>query len=168
LSVSSDYLNRPRQQFAGQANQVPIIWSIIGSYLIPLDKNKKTKRIFSNGGGLDPYSSIGPVIGFTKQGPFNMSTFGINAFFHPVFWGIEYHNNSFAKNIISSGVNTIELLLGYRNESISLAYSYDLRIDQNTVNYRGAHEISLICYLYSIRKDYVKNKLVPLPNQLMY
>jgi type IX secretion system PorP/SprF family membrane protein len=168
ISVSSDYLNRPKQQFAGQVESVPITWSIAGSYMIPLDKYKKSKRIFLKGGGLDPYSSFGPVIAFSKQGPFNMSTIGIDAFLRPVFCGIEYHNNSFSKNLMSSGISTLAFLLGYRNESISLAYSYDFRIDQNTVNYRGAHEISLVYYLYTIRKDHLKNKLVPLPNQLMY
>jgi type IX secretion system PorP/SprF family membrane protein len=168
LSVSSDYLNRPKQNFAGQDNRVPIIWSFIGSYMISIDKNKKTKRIFSRGGGLIPYSSIGPIIGFSKQGPFNMSTIGFNAFLRPIFFGVEFHNNSFAKNVFSSGIRTIEFIMGYRNESISLAYSYDFRLDQNTVNYRGAHEISLVYYLYTTKKDRAKNKLVPLPNQLMY
>jgi type IX secretion system PorP/SprF family membrane protein len=168
ISVSSDYMNRPKQKFAGQIDRVPIFWSVEGSYLFPIDKNKKTKRIFLKGGGLDPYSSIGPVFSFTKQGPFYRSTIGINAFLRPVFWGIEYQNNSFAGNIFNSGISTVAFLVGYRNESLSLAYSYDFRIDQNTVNYRGAHEISLVYYLFSTKKDYVKMKLVPLPNQLMY
>jgi type IX secretion system PorP/SprF family membrane protein len=168
LSFSVDDINSPKQDFAGTETHVPVSWSLNGSYMIPIDKGKKSKRIFATKGGIEPYSSIGPVVGFYKKGPFNITNFGINGFIRPIYFGAEYRYNSFGKNILTKGISTLGLLVGYRNESLSIAYSYDFRIDRNDVNYRGAHEISLVYYLYTIKKDYIKNKLVPLPNQLMY
>lgn len=168
LSFSVDDVNRPTQDFAGTKTDIPITWSVNGSYMIPIDKNKKAKRIFATKGGIEPYSSIGPVFGFYKKGTFNIYNLGINGYIRPVFFGVEYRYNSYLNNIINKGVSTLGLLLGYRNESLSIAYSYDFRIDRNDINYRGAHEISLIYYVYTVKKDFVKNRLVPLPNQLMY
>ena len=168
LSVAGDYLNRPRQEFAGKHTNVPISWSIHGGYLFQLDKYQRPRRIINPKGGLEPYSSIGPVAGFHKQGPFYSYNFGINAFLHPVFAGISYRKFNFSGENILQGVSSLNLLLGYRNEKLSVAYSYDAMISRTATNYQGAHEISVIIYLYTIREDYRKNTLIPFPNQLMY
>lgn len=168
ISFAVDDINRPVQNFAGVQTHVPVTWMVNGAIMFPLDKNKKTRRIFAHNGGIEPYSSIGPVIGFYKKGVFNAINFGINGFIRPVFFVLTYNYNSYKSNFVSNGLSTMRLLLGYRVESISIAYSYDLRLDKNDINFRGAHEISLKYYIFTAKKDFVRNKLVPLPNQLMY
>jgi type IX secretion system PorP/SprF family membrane protein len=168
FSLSADYLNRPKQDFAGETTRVPVSLAIHGGYLFQIDKYQRPRRIINRKGGLEPYSSIGPVAGFCRQGPFYSYSIGIDAFLHPVFLGLAYRQNNYAKESILNGVSSLNILLGYRNEKISIAYSYDIMISRTVTNYKGAHEISFIYYIFTIKEDYKKNRLIPFPNQLMY
>jgi type IX secretion system PorP/SprF family membrane protein len=168
ISVSVDYLNRPKQDFAGVETRIPVSIAFHGGYLFQIDKYQRPRRIINRKGGLEPYSSIGPVAGFYKQGPFYSYNLGINTFLQPVFAGLVYHQNRYIKDGIRNGVSSLNLLLGFRNEKISLSYSYDFMISRTVTNYRGAHEVSVIFYIYTIKEDYSKNKLISFPNQLMY
>jgi type IX secretion system PorP/SprF family membrane protein len=168
ISAGFDNLNRPAYDFAGEKTRVPLGINVTGGYFFPIDKNKRSKRIFSQNGGWEPYSSIGPVVEYSKLGPFNKAGFGVNAFIKPVFWGMNYQIRTFKGQEIKSGSGSLNLTAGFRNEFISVAYSYDIMVKRTTTNYKGAHEISLIYYFYTIREDYKKNIMVPFPNQLMY
>lgn len=168
LSLAADYINRPKQDFAGQDNRIPVSITFHGGYLFQIDKYQRPRRIINPKGGLDPYSSIGPVAGFYLQGPFYSYSLGINSFLRPVFLGLTYRQNNYTGENILKGVSSLNILLGYRKEKISLAYSYDIMISKTVTNYRGSHEISLIYYIYTIKEDHRKNKLIPFPNQLMY
>ncbi len=168
FSFGMDDLNRPIHNFAGTDVRVPVVYSLQGSYMFPLDRNKKAKRYFDRDGGLNPYSSLGPVASFYKQGPFHVTTIGINAFNKPVFWGLTFRYNAFGNHVFNEGVSSLNALAGYRNQSISVAYSYDFIVNRTPTNFKGAHEISIIFYLFTIKEDFKKNPLIPLPNQLMY
>lgn len=168
FSAGIDNLNKSEHEFAGEAVQVPIIYSFNGGYFFPLDKDKRAKRYFDRDGGLNPYSSIGPVFYFYKQGLFHVTSLGINAFNKPVFWGLSFRYNATGGHIVSHGVSSLNALVGYRNESLSVAYSYDFITNRTPTNYKGAHEISLVFYLFTIKEDFKKHGLIPFPNQLMY
>ena len=168
LSLSSEYLNRPRQNFAGKDIRTPVFIAIHGGYLFQIDKYQRPRRIINPKGGLEPYSSIGPVAGFYKHGPFYMYKIGMNSFLRPIFAGLSYHQYNFIKESILDGVSSLNILLGFRSESISVSYSYDFMILRTVTNYQGAHEISLIYYIYTIKEDHKKHKLISFPNQLMY
>ncbi len=167
-SLSADYLNMPKQNFAGQKTKVPMSFTFHAGYLFQIDKYDRPRRIINPKGGLEPYSSIGPVVGFSRQGPFYNYSIGVNTFLRPVYSGLSYRQNNYSGENLKHGVSSLNLLLGYRNEKISLSYSYDFMISRTVTNYRGAHEISLVYYIYTIKVDYKMNKLVPFPNQLMY
>ncbi|MBN1953182.1 MAG: PorP/SprF family type IX secretion system membrane protein [Bacteroidales bacterium] len=168
LSVSADNLNRPSIEIIGDPYRAPLTISAVWGWQIPLDKNKRPRRIFAANGGIEPYSSIGPIAGFYKSGPFHVVTLGVNAFTNPVFWGVNFRYNAVYDHYLARGTASLNFLAGYRVENWCIAYSYDFMISQTATNYRGAHEISLIYYLYTVKSDYKKNKLIPLPNQLMY
>jgi type IX secretion system PorP/SprF family membrane protein len=168
ISVGADNLNRPVHQFAGEKVHVPTSIAVSGGYLVPIDKNKRSKRIFSNNGGWIPYSSIGPVFGYYSEEPFHEAYMGVNAFTKPVFWGGGYRLNAFQGQGLDNKTNTLNFMAGFRNEILSIAYSYDFVINHTPTNYKGAHEVSLIYYFYTIKEDYKKNPLIPFPNQLMY
>ena len=168
ISFSADYLNRPRQNFAGKDIRMPVFIAVHGGYLFQIDKYQRPRRIINPKGGLEPYSSIGPVAGFYRHGPFYMYKIGLNSFLRPVFAGLAYHQYNYIRENILDGISSLNILLGYRSESISISYSYDFMISRTATNYQGAHEISLVYYIYTIKEDYKKNKLIPFPNQLMY
>lgn len=168
LTLCTDNINRPLVDFAGSESHIPsLIMTQIG-YLIPLDKGKKAKRMFTRYGGIVPYSSVGPVAMFYKNGPFRVMSMGISAFTRPVYWGIQYRNNSVNTIDFSKSVASLNFLAGYRNEVLSVAYSYDFILDRTPTNYKGAHEITFAWYFYTIKEDYKKYPLFPYPNQLMY
>ena len=168
LSLSADYLNRPKQDFAGYNTRIPVSFAMHAGYLFQIDKYQRPRRIINPKGGLEPYSSIGPVAGFYRQGPFYSYNIGINAFLRPIFAGLAYYQNNYIKESILDGVSSLNMLLGYRNEKVSISYSYNFMISRTATNFRGAHEVSFIYYIYTIKEDYTKNKLIPFPNQLMY
>ncbi len=168
LSIASDNINRPVVDYAGTESRTPLLFSTTIGYLFPIDKGKKAKRMFTRYGEIEPYSNVGPVASFFKNGDFQILSFGINAFMRPVFWGIQYRFNSVYNQYLSEGVSSVNLMAGYRNDILSIAYSYDFVVNRTPTNYKGAHEISLIYYFYTIKEDYKKYKLFPYPNQLMY
>ncbi len=168
FSMAFDNINRPAVEFAGSENRTPVLFLTNIGYLFPIDKGKKAKRMFTRYGEIEPYSSIGPVALFYKNGNFQVFSLGVNAFTRPVFWGIQYRYNSIFNQYLSEGISSFNLMAGYRNEIFSVAYSYDVMVNRTLTNLKGAHEISLIYYFYTIEEDYKKYKLFPYPNQLMY
>ncbi len=168
LSMAVNNINRPVIDFAGSEERAPLFIAGNAGYLFPLDKGKKAKRIFSRDGGIEPYSSIGPVVSFFKEGAFQVIGMGVNAFTKPVFWGVSWRYNAINSSFFSDGIASINFLAGFRNEILSLAYSYDFMLNRTPTNYKGVHEISLVYYFYTIREDYKTYELFPYPNQLMY
>ena len=124
ITIGVDNINRPGIQILGDKYRAPFILFASTGYLFPIDKQKRGKRLFSRNGGLMPYSSIGPVATFYKNGPFHAFTLGLNAFTKPVFWGVNFRYNAIYSDYFTDGVASLNLLAGYRIENISLAYSY--------------------------------------------
>lgn len=168
FTMAAEYLNFPQEMYAGQRNRVPFRVYMQAGYLFTIDKDKKAKRMFSRYGSIEPFSSLGPVLSFSTEGPFRYGNAGINGFFHPVFWGLTFRRSAWNGGLFSEGTSGIHILGGYRREEFSIAYSFDFRLNSIPSAYRTAHEISLIWYFYTIRDNYRKIKLSPFPNQLMY
>ena len=168
LSLSVNELNRPRVSLFDEDYRAPLRIDATWGWLIPFDKNKRPRRIFAPNGGLKPYSSAGPIATFHKNGPFHSLSFGINAFTNPVFWGLSYRYNAVFDSWLREGAASLHFLAGYRTETFCIGYSYDFMLNRTPTNFKGAHEISLVWYLYSVKADYKINKPFPFPNQLMY
>jgi type IX secretion system PorP/SprF family membrane protein len=168
VSISGDYLNLPTENFAGQKVTYPLKLSFLSGILFPINKTS-SKRRFSRFGGIKPHSSVGPVISFIYQDKYVEASGGL-AFQHkPVFAALHYryqHDYKLPDNTYA--YNALVLMAGYRQEEFSLTYSYDYSLSEYTVNNLGAHELSVIFYFSSMKEDYKRHKLVPLPNQLFY
>lgn len=168
VSLSGDYLNKPEENFAGQNSFYPMKFSFMTGMLFPLNKTT-SKRRFSRFGGLDPYSSLGPILGITKQASYVEYSGGLAYHLKPVFGGIHYrHQHDYSIDDKSKAYRSVVLMAGYRQEEFSFTYSYDYSLSKYSVNRSGAHEISFISYFSSWKNDEKRYDMVPLPNQLLY
>jgi type IX secretion system PorP/SprF family membrane protein len=169
LSFAGDNLNRPKENFAGQDIKNPMIFNVASGFVIPINAYRNTKRRFGKYGGIKPFSSIGPVVYFTKQEKYTEFSGGIAFHFQPIYGGLNVryqHDFNIEKN-----TNTYEALvfiLGYRQEEFTVAYSYDAALGNKTINKSGAHEISLVFYFSNYKEDYKRHAFVPVISQLMY
>lgn len=169
ISLAGDYLNLPRENFAGQQNTYPAKFLAATGLLYPLNKRKTSKRRFSKFGGLKPYSSLGPVLSYVQHGKFTEISGGISATIQPFYGGIHYrYQHDFTIDNNKYAYNAIVLIAGYRQEEFTLAYSVDVSFSNQTVNRNGAHEFSFTWYFSGVIEDYKRNALVPLNNQLLY
>lgn len=168
FTLGTENLNRPGVEIIEGKYTAPLIINSSMGLLIAMNKKQLTRRIFNRYGGIEPYSSIGPVVSYFKNGPFNVISFGVNTYINPIFGGINYNYNSMSNNFFSEGTASLNIMAGYRIQSLSVAYSYDLILTRTPTNYKGAHEISFSYYFYAYKEDYKRNKLFPFCNQLMY
>jgi type IX secretion system PorP/SprF family membrane protein len=136
FSFGMDNMNQPGIEILGEQYLVPMIINADWGLLVPLDKNKRPRRIFSPNGGLKPYSSIGPVVTFYKNGPFHQVSLGINAFTNPAFWGVSFRYHALYDQYITGGAAALNFLAGYRVEFLSIAYSYDFIVNRTPTNYK--------------------------------
>lgn len=169
ISLSGDYLNLPRENFAGQNNTYPMKFIFATGLLYPLNKKNSSKRRFSKFGGLKPYSSLGPVICFVQHGKFTEISGGVSATIQPFYGGIHYrYQHDFNIDNTKYAYKAFVLIAGYRQEEFAVAYSVDLSFSNQTVNRNGAHEFSFTWYFSTRKEDYKRNALIPLNNQLLY
>lgn len=169
FSFSADYLNRPKENFAGEKNIYPIKIITSTGFLFPLDAKKTAKRRFSKFGGLKPFSSIGPVISFIRQGKYAEFSGGCAFHLQPVYGGIHLrYQHDFALESSSYAYKALVFLVGYRQEEFTIAYSYDASLSNYTINRNGAHEISLSFYFSHFKEDLKRHALVPLVSQMLY
>ena len=169
LSISGDYLNKPTENFAGTKTNYPIKFSAMSGFLIPLSKNKSSKRRFSNFGGLKPTSSLGPVFCYQQHGQQIEFSSGINFLLQPFFGGVLYRFQHYHEiDRKAYAYKAVSLIAGFRREEFSVSYSFDYTIGKELSKQVTAHEFSLILYFFSPKHDYKRVLLVPLPNQLIY
>lgn len=168
LSLSGDYLNFPKEEFAGQKSTYPMKLAVLTGMLIPINK-RTSKRRFSRFGGLAPYSSIGPIFSFITQDMYHEYSGGLAFHLKPVFGGLHYrYQHDYRISDSELAYDAIVFMCGYRQEEFSFTYSYDMSLSSYGVNRSGAHEISAIFYLSTWKSDEKRIDLVPLPNQLLY
>jgi type IX secretion system PorP/SprF family membrane protein len=168
FSLSGDYLNMPTENFAGVDSKYPLKLSFMMGMLFPIDKATSRRRI-NKLGDLKPISNIGPIFSVVKQDQFIEASGGLSILVNSVFGGLHYrYQHDFNVTDDSYAYKALIVMAGYRHELFSLTYSYDYSLSQYTVNKNGAHELSIIFYPSSSKKDRDKHDLTPLPNQLLY
>ncbi len=168
LSFSGDYLNQPVETFASTTTKYPMKLNFLGGLLIPLNKTS-SKRRFSKLGGLSPYTTLNPIVALSYQNRYFEADAGITFNHKPVFAGINYrYQFDYRESDTKYAYEAVVAMLGYRQESFSITYSYDITISDYVYNRNGSHELSLIVYFTNWRPGYNQGTLVPLPNQLFY
>ena len=103
--------------------------------------------------------SISPVVHYKKQGKFDQLDMGAYLTISPLVAGLWYRGVPITNN--NQNRESLIFLLGYRLDSFSVGYSYDMTISNLGLPSGGAHEIS-IAYLFdldmSIKKPFLKIK----------
>jgi type IX secretion system PorP/SprF family membrane protein len=125
MSISVDYLNLPKENFAGKDYTYPMKFSFLSGMLYPINKTT-SKRRFSKFGGLEPYSGIGPLIAVTIQDKYLEASGGLAVHIKPIFGGVHYRYQHELKNSsVEYAYKGLVLMAGYRQEEFSCTYSYD-------------------------------------------
>jgi len=168
MSLSADYLNQPKENFAGSSITYPTKLCFMMGSLIPVNKTSSRRRI-NKMGDLKPISGLGALAGITWQNKYLEASAGLTLYAKPFFTGISYrYQHNFALETNQYAYKALVWAVGIRQSGYSFTYSYDQHIGSLTSNSGNAHEISLVFYFDGIRRDSKPVKLVPLPAQLFY
>jgi len=135
LGFSFDHLNQPDNAFSGAESNLPIKTAIQGGWNFEVNK------------GLNGTSKSKITPAFLYKAQQNWDQLDIGAYYttSPMIFGLWYRGIPIKSNESSTpNVDALMLLVGYKYDRISFAYSYDITISALSGNTNGAHEISLI------------------------
>lgn len=142
LGLSFDHLNQPNNAFSSAESNLPIKTAIQGGWNFEVNKGL-------NGSSK---STITPAFLYKAQEKWDQLDIGAYYTTSPMIFGLWYRGIPLKSNKSSiPNVDALMLLVGYKYDRISFAYSYDITISALSGNTNGAHEISLIL-------DYPKSK----------
>ncbi len=141
LGFSAHNLNTPNQSFFKDSSPLPIRFTVHGGLKIPLDDNTRSGLAAQKNA---PDRSISPVVLYKAQGKFDQLDAGVYLTYEPVMFGLWYRGLPIKK--YETGINNNDALvfmLGFKQEGLTIGYSYDLTISNLGVSTGGAHELSL-------------------------
>lgn len=158
--ISIHNMNRPNQSFMNEVSRLPVKYSIISGYKIPLVHKKHMAY-------LEPETdiSITPTIHYKFQGKADQVDLGMHANYDQAFAGLWYRGIPFKKyERTLHNHESVVVVLGYRYAGFSFSYSYDFSVSKLTnANPRGAHEINLTYIHYKHHKNNKPMKIMPCP-----
>jgi len=141
LGLSAHNLNRPNQSFVGTASPLPTRFTVHGGTKIPLDDNTRNGLAENK---TAPERSISPAFLYRAQGKFDQFDVGMYLTYEPVVFGLWYRGLPIKRYEV--GINNNDALIflaGFKQEGLSIGYSYDLTISNLGTSTGGAHEISV-------------------------
>jgi len=149
LGVTLHHINRPTYTFLNTGAASPIAGcptgdclprklSVSGGLKIPLDNP------YSNAANVDKEFSVSPAFLYKRQGKFDQLDLGFYATYSALTAGLWYRGIPIKKkNITRTNHDAFVFLLGYRQDSFSIGYSYDITISSLGFATGGSHEISI-------------------------
>lgn len=150
LSISSHHLTQPQVDFikpgvAGDTGgALPRKYTVTGGYNIPL------RNPLTNAGNSDRELVATPAFLFKQQGKFSQLDLGAYFTYSPVTLGLWYRGIPINKhNTSRASHDALVALAGFRFDSFSFGYSYDLTVSSLGVSSGGSHEIS-ISYTFDV------------------
>ncbi len=146
IGYSAHHMNRPNQSIlSGENSPLPMKSTITAGMKIPLDsKTGKGLRVSKN----EREISFSPAILYKMQGKFSQLDAGMYFTYEPLVLGVWYRGLPIRKSI--EGLNNHDaaiFLVGFKNNNLSIGYSYDLTISSLTPSTGGSHEIS-VAYIF--------------------
>lgn len=134
FGLSFDHLNKPNYSFGNDASQLEIRTAMQGGYNFSINK--------SFGGRTK--GTLTTAFLYKSQKKWDQLDLGVYYENDPFKFGIWYRGLPVKSNEGNSpNVDAIMLLLGYKFDRVSFAYSYDVTISKLANNTNGSHEISL-------------------------
>lgn len=159
LGVSMHHINRPTYTFSNVGTNSPIAGcptgdclprklSVSGGLKIPL------ANPYSGAANADKEFSLSPAFLYKRQGKFDQLDLGFYGTYSSLTAGLWYRGIPIKKqNITRTNHDAIVFLLGYRQESFSIGYSYDITISSLGFATGGSHEISIAYQLEPFERD---------------
>ena len=148
--VAVHHLNRPNMSFSSM-QRVPLPWkfSAHGGIIIPVYERRFGKEAVR----LNPNAVV------LYQGGQNQFNYGLDIWTGPVFAGLMLRQN------IPVKLSAAALCLGYSNEYIRLAYSYDFNIldTYSQVRNAGAHELGFALKIEQKSAQRARSKAIKFP-----
>ncbi|MES2733632.1 MAG: type IX secretion system membrane protein PorP/SprF [Bacteroidota bacterium] len=146
VGYAAHHMNRPNQSvLAGGNSPLPMKSTITAGMKIHLDK--KTKRglkVSKN----EREISFSPALLYKIQGKFSQLDIGMYYTYEPLVLGVWYRGLPIVKSLDGLYNNDAAIfLVGFRNNNLSMGYSYDLTISSLTPSTGGSHEIS-VSYIF--------------------
>ncbi len=141
LGVSLSHLTQPNVAFAPSGNSsdlLPRKIMVNGGFNIKMDNPS------GGAGNMDKEFVATPTFLFKQQGKFSQLDLGAYVTYTPLTLGMWYRGIPIKKNQTSrANHDALVALLGFRFESFSVGYSYDLTISGLGTSSGGAHEVSI-------------------------
>lgn len=146
------HINRPDQSFiSNEISRLPMKISVQAGYKIHL-----ADYAVGNGLGsqIDREVSISPAILYKRQGKFDQLDAGVYFTYEPLVLGLWYRGIPIRQ--YKPGINNHDaaiVLIGYRQDALSVGYSYDATISTLGFASGGSHEISIAYQFDNIIKQ---------------
>lgn len=140
LGVAVNHLTEPTMNFLGSGNGdiLPRKITVNGGFNIPLDNS------FSSAANVDKEFTLTPAFLFKQQGKFSQLDLGAYVTYTPLTLGLWYRGIPIKKQATTrANHDAIIALVGFRFDSFSIGYSYDLTISGLGASSGGAHELSI-------------------------
>lgn len=159
LGVSMHHINRPTYTFLDTGTSSPIAGcptgdclprklSVSGGLKIPL------ANPYSGAANADKEFSVSPAFLYKRQGKFDQLDLGFYGTYSSLTAGLWYRGIPIKKpNISRTNHDALVFLLGYRQESFSIGYSYDVTISSLGFSTGGSHEISIAYQLEPLERN---------------
>jgi type IX secretion system PorP/SprF family membrane protein len=158
IGLTAHHINRPDKSiFNGTDDPLNTKFGIqMGTKIIFEDPylNRTTSNPWAN-----KEVSISPVVHYKKQGKFDQLDMGAYLTVSPLVAGVWYRGIPISKTNYNR--ESLIFLLGYRLDSFSVGYSFDMTISKLGSSAGGAHELS-IAYLLDL--DLSRSKRTKLLN----
>jgi type IX secretion system PorP/SprF family membrane protein len=161
IGVSAHHMNRPNQSFYNDVSRLPMKTTIHAGYKIPLDEST---RMGLAQDVTEPERSITPAILYKMQGKFDQLDAGLYLTLEPMVFGLWYRGLPIKNYEPGLPNNDAAIfLVGYKQDNLSVGYSYDLTVSRLGVSTGGSHELSLTYTFASPQSRKKFAKKIPCP-----
>jgi type IX secretion system PorP/SprF family membrane protein len=158
VGFSAHHMNRPNQSFMGEVSRLPSKYTFVAGYKFLIGRKRNA---YSES---EEEASLIPTVHYKFQGMSDQLDFGIYAMYRKVITGFWYRGipvKYYQKNLQNN--ESVVFLAGYKFNSISISYSYDVIISRLAkVKTGGSHEVN-ITYVYKKSKKKKPMKRLPCP-----
>lgn len=140
FGVAVNHLTEPTMDFlaTGGGDALPRKITVNGGLNIPLNNP------YTNAGNVDREFVITPAFLFKQQGKFSQLDLGAYATYSPLTLGLWYRGIPIKKSgTTRANHDAVVALVGFRFDSFSIGYSYDLTISGLGASSGGSHELSI-------------------------
>lgn len=156
LGVTFKHINKPKyglDKSLATTVRLPMLLSVHAGYKMPLPEHL-LNWTGSNTRSEDIERSLSPSLVYERRGPYQRLDVGCYVTSSPIILGVWYRGLPIFGQDKAGYTRNVALasMLGYRQDNLTIGYSYDLNLLPNVTGTGGAHEISL-SYLLDIQKD---------------